>query len=171
MTDIAIRHAEQDDLPELLAIYNHYVVHTPITFDLEPRTLAQRREWFDEFAKMGKYQCFVAIDQGRPLGWVCSAKFKEKAAYSSSVETSVYLAPGEIGKGIGAHDAERDLTPVDERGTADAVAPGDHVRGGQQVAVGCENDAAATTRRSPPAARGAQDAEVGHAGRQALGYA
>jgi phosphinothricin acetyltransferase len=101
MTDIAIRHAEQDDLPELLAIYNHYVVHTPITFDLEPRTLAQRREWFDEFAKMGKYQCFVAIDQGRPLGWVCSAKFKEKAAYSSSVETSVYLAPGEIGKGIG----------------------------------------------------------------------
>jgi phosphinothricin acetyltransferase len=101
MTDIAIRHAEQDDLPELLAIYNHYVVHTPITFDLEPRTLAQRREWFDEFAKMGKYQCFVAIDHDRPLGWVCSARFKEKAAYSSTVETSVYLAPGEIGKGIG----------------------------------------------------------------------
>ena len=101
MTDVIIRRAEQRDLPALLAIYNHYVVHTPITFDLEPRTLAQRREWFDEFAKMGKYQCFVAIDQGRPLGWVCSAKFKEKAAYSSSVETSVYLAPGEIGKGIG----------------------------------------------------------------------
>jgi phosphinothricin acetyltransferase len=101
MTGIAIRHAEQGDLPELLAIYNHYVVHTPITFDLEPRTLAQRQEWFDDFAKTGKYQCLVAVDRDRPLGWVCSAKFKEKAAYSSSVETSVYLAPGEIGKGIG----------------------------------------------------------------------
>jgi phosphinothricin acetyltransferase len=101
MTEIAIRRAEQGDLPELRAIYNHYVVHTPITFDLEPRTLAQRQEWFGEFAKTGKYQCFVAVDQGRPLGWVCSAKFKEKAAYSSSIETSVYLAPGEIGKGIG----------------------------------------------------------------------
>ena len=78
---------------------------------------------------------------------------------------------GEIGKRVRAHDAERDLAPVDERGTADAVAPGDHVRGGEQVAVRRENDAAATARRSPPAARGAQDAEVGHAGGQALGYA
>jgi phosphinothricin acetyltransferase len=101
MTDIAIRHAEQGDLPELLAIYNHYVVHTPITFDIEPRTLAQRQEWFDEFAKAGKYQCFVAADHGRPLGWVCSARFKEKAAYSSTIETSIYLAPDMAGKGIG----------------------------------------------------------------------
>jgi len=101
MTDIAIRHAEQGDLSELLAIYNHYVVHTPITFDLMPRTLAQRREWFDEFAKTGKYQCFVATNQDRPLGWVCSARFKDKAAYSSTVETSVYLKPDAIGKGIG----------------------------------------------------------------------
>jgi len=101
MTDIAIRHAEQGDLPELLAIYNHYVVHTPITFDLEPRTLAQRQEWFDDFGKTGKYQCFVAVNDGRILGWVCSARFKEKAAYSSSIETSVYLRPDTIGKGIG----------------------------------------------------------------------
>lgn len=101
MTGIAIRRAEQADLPELLAIYNHYVVHTPVTFDLEPRTLAQRRLWFDEFATTGKYQCFVALDRDRPLGYVCSGRFKEKAAYSSTVETSVYLAPGAIGKGIG----------------------------------------------------------------------
>jgi len=101
MTGIAIRRAEQADLPELLAIYNHYVVHTPVTFDLEPRTLAQRRLWFDEFDTTGKYQCFVALDQDRPLGYVCSGRFKEKAAYSSTVETSVYLAPGAIGKGIG----------------------------------------------------------------------
>lgn len=101
MTGIAIRRAEQADLPELLAIYNHYVVHTPVTFDLEPRTLAQRRLWFDEFDTTGKYQCFVALDRDRPLGYVCSGRFKEKAAYSSTVETSVYLAPGAIGKGIG----------------------------------------------------------------------
>jgi len=101
MTDIAIRRAEQGDLPELLAIYNHYVVNTPVTFDLEPRTLAERQLWLNDFAKTGKYQCFVAVDQGRPIGWVSSARFKEKAAYSSTVETSIYLAPGAIGKGIG----------------------------------------------------------------------
>jgi phosphinothricin acetyltransferase len=101
MTDIAIRRAEQGDLPELLAIYNHYVVNTPVTFDLEPRTLAQRQTWFDDFATTGPYQCFVAVEASRPLGWVCSARFKEKAAYSTTIETSVYLAPGMIGKGIG----------------------------------------------------------------------
>ena len=101
MTDIAMRRAEQRDLPGLLAIYNHYVVNTPVTFDVEPRTLAQRQLWFDDFDETGMYQCFVAVDAGRPVGWACSARFKEKAAYSSTIETSIYLAPGAAGQGIG----------------------------------------------------------------------
>lgn len=101
MADVSIRRAEQGDLPELLAIYNHYVVNTPVTFDLEPRTLAQRQEWFGGFASTGRYQCFVAARGGKPIGWVCSARFKEKAAYDTSIETSVYLSPGEGGRGTG----------------------------------------------------------------------
>jgi len=101
MNDITIRRAEQGDLPALLDIYNHYVVNTPVTFDLEPRTLAQRREWLDQFAPSGKYQCFVAARGGRAIGWVCSARFKEKDAYATSIETSIYVAPGEGGKGLG----------------------------------------------------------------------
>ena len=101
MNDITIRRAEQGDLPALLDIYNHYVVNTPVTFDLEPRTLAQRREWLDQFAPSGKYQCFVAARGRRAIGWVCSARFKEKDAYATSIETSIYVAPGEGGKGLG----------------------------------------------------------------------
>ncbi|MBS0471429.1 MAG: N-acetyltransferase [Proteobacteria bacterium] len=101
MTDIAIRPAEQGDLPALLDIYNHYVVNTPFTFDLEPRTLAQRQEWFDQFSPVGKYRCFVAARGGVAIGYACSAKFKEKEAYATSIETSIYLAPGEGGKGLG----------------------------------------------------------------------
>src|SRR5512140_1265251 len=101
MSDVAIRAAERRDLPDLLAIYNHYVVNTPITFDLEPRTLAQRQEWFDGFDKTGRYQCFVAVREGSPRGWVCSTRFREKAAYQTTIETSVYLADGEGRKGIG----------------------------------------------------------------------
>lgn len=101
MNDITIRRAEQGDLPALLDIYNHYVVNTPVTFDLEPRTLAQRREWLDQFAPSGKYQCFVAARGRHAIGWVCSARFKEKDAYATSIETSIYVAPGEGGKGLG----------------------------------------------------------------------
>ena len=101
MSEIVIRRAVQDDLPTLLAIYNHYVVHTAVTFDLEPRTLAQRQEWLDTFADAGRHQCFVAARDGAAIGWACSGKFRPKAAYDPSVETSVYLAPGEQGKGLG----------------------------------------------------------------------
>ena len=101
MFETVIRRVEQDDLPALLAIYNHYVVHTPVTFDVEPRTLAQRLGWLDTFASTGRYQCFVAARDGQAIGWACSGKFKEKTAYETSVETSIYLAPGEQGKGLG----------------------------------------------------------------------
>ena len=96
-----IRRVEQADLPALTEIYNHYVVHTPVTFDLEPKTLAQRQEWFDTFRPSGRYQCFVAVEEGAAIGWACSGKFREKAAYATSVEMSVYLAPAHHGKGLG----------------------------------------------------------------------
>lgn len=101
MSDVSIRHAELRDLPALLEIYNHYVVNTPITFDIEPRTLEQRRQWFDTFDTRGRYQCIVAVRAERAIGWACSLKFKDRAAYDTSVETSIYLAPDETGKGLG----------------------------------------------------------------------
>jgi phosphinothricin acetyltransferase len=101
MAEIVIRRVVQDDLPALLAIYNHFVVHTPVTFDIEPRTLAQRQAWLDTFADVGRHQCFVAARDSQAIGWACSGRFKEKAAYDTSVEASIYLAPGEEGKGLG----------------------------------------------------------------------
>ena len=72
--DSEIRRVVQDDLPALLEIYNHYVVHTPVTFDIEPRTLAQRQAWLDSFAPSGRHQCFVAARGGQPIGWACSGR-------------------------------------------------------------------------------------------------
>jgi len=66
MEAMMIRRAEQGDLPALLAIDNYYVRETPATFDIEPRTLAQRQAWFDSFAATGHYQSFVAVKDGEP---------------------------------------------------------------------------------------------------------
>jgi len=52
--DTIIRRVEPGDLPALLEIYNHYVRETPATFDIEPRTLAQRKTWLDGFAASGR---------------------------------------------------------------------------------------------------------------------
>lgn len=101
MSDVVIRRAESSDVPALLDIYNHYVTDTHVTFDIEPRTLAQRQEWLEQFAPTGRYQCFVASVGGKAIGWSCSTKFKEREAYATSVETSGYCAPGFTGRGAG----------------------------------------------------------------------
>lgn len=101
MPVIAIRRIEQGDLPALLEIYNHYVRETPVTFDIEPRTLEQRQAWLDGFASTGRYQCFVAVKDGRPVGWASSHPYNERAAYDTTVMSSVYLAPDAIGQGLG----------------------------------------------------------------------
>jgi phosphinothricin acetyltransferase len=101
MGDATIRRAEQRDVKPLLDLYNYYVVQTPITFDIEPRTLEQRQAWFETFRPNGPYQCFVAERNGVVIGWASSGKFKDRAAYDTSVETSVYIAAGEQRRGIG----------------------------------------------------------------------
>lgn len=101
MSVVSIRPVEQGDLPALLDIYNHYVINTPITFDIDPRTLAQRQEWLSVFKPTGRFQCFVAVRGATPIGWASSVKFKDRAAYDTSVETGIYLAPDETGKGLG----------------------------------------------------------------------
>jgi phosphinothricin acetyltransferase len=101
MAEPTIRRADTADVAALLEIYNYYVLNTHITFDLEPRTLDQRHAWFAMFGDRGRYQCFVAARGGSVIGWASSAPFKERAAYVTSVETSVYLSPGETGRGFG----------------------------------------------------------------------
>ena len=64
MSPIQIRAAAQSDVPRLTAIYNHYVVNTPVTFDLEPYTVERRTTWFEQFSTAGRYRLLVAEQAG-----------------------------------------------------------------------------------------------------------
>ena len=96
-----IRPATTQDLPQLLAIYNHYVVHTPITFDIEPMTLEQRARWFDQFSLSGRHRLFVAERAGRIDAYAGTHAFRTKQAYDTSVETTVYCTADAQGQGLG----------------------------------------------------------------------
>jgi phosphinothricin acetyltransferase len=96
-----IRHAVPADLAPLTEIYNHYVKATPITFDIEPFAVEARRPWLEQFAERGPHQLLVAEDSNRILGYAGSQRFRVKAAYDTSVETSIYLAPDATGRGLG----------------------------------------------------------------------
>ena len=97
-----IRPAVLHDLPELTAIYNHYVVHTAITFDLAPFEPDGRRAWFGEHSASGRHRLVVAADRdGSLLGYATTSRWRPKAAYDTTVESSVYCRPDVVGRGIG----------------------------------------------------------------------
>ena len=97
-----IREARESDLPRLLEIYNHYIEHTYITFDIEKLTLEDRKVWFDAFARDGRHRLFVVESRGVVSGYASSREFRARAAYARSVETSIYLAPDSVGAGHGS---------------------------------------------------------------------
>jgi len=102
MSAMSIRQAVRADLPRLTEIYNHYVIHTPVTFDIEPYTVEKRETWFSQFAATGRYRLLVAEENGAVVGYAGTTRFRPKAAYETTVETTIYCDSRAIGKGIGS---------------------------------------------------------------------
>ena len=96
-----VRNAVAADLPALTAIYNHYIVHTPITFDLKTYDPEQRRAWFDDHAPAGRHRLLVADERGDVVGYATTSRWRPKAAYDTTVESSVYVRHDAVGRGIG----------------------------------------------------------------------
>ena len=102
MADFAVRAATLDDLEALTEIYNHYIVHSAITFDLRPFAAAERRTWFDEHTGSGPHRLLVAADEdGACAGYASSSRWRPKPAYDTTVEVSVYCRPDVRGRGCG----------------------------------------------------------------------
>jgi phosphinothricin acetyltransferase len=101
LAGVRIRPACSCDLPRLTEIYNHYVLHTPVTFDIEAQTVEQRAVWFEQFADVGRYRLLVAEEECHVLGYAGTTRFRPKPAYSTTVEITVYCAPEAVGRGLG----------------------------------------------------------------------
>jgi phosphinothricin acetyltransferase len=98
---VAVRYAEQGDLPVLTEIYNHYVLHTAATFDIAPFDVASRQAWFDHYSRSGPHRLLVATHDGEVVGYASSSRFRPKPAYDTSIEVTVYLNPRATGGGVG----------------------------------------------------------------------
>ncbi|MGZ4131557.1 MAG: N-acetyltransferase family protein [Actinomycetota bacterium] len=88
------------DLDEINEIYNHFVRSTHVTFDIDDRDAAWRRSWLTEHATE-RHRVFVAVREERLLGYCTSGPYRPRAAYETSVETSVYVRPEAVGTGVG----------------------------------------------------------------------
>ena len=99
---ITVRAAEEADLKQINEIYNHYVVTSPVTFDIDPITMDARKEWFGHYSTAGPHRLFAAVDGNRVLGFAGSHAHRARKAYDTSIETTAYVAPDELGRGIGS---------------------------------------------------------------------
>ncbi len=109
-----IRKAQESDLPALLDIYNYEVVNGIATFDLNPKTLEERREWF-ELHSGGKYLLLTAEEDGKPVGYASLSPYRAWEAYKETVELSVYIDPNYRRRGIAAALMQRILDYARER--------------------------------------------------------
>ena len=102
-TEVQVRPGVEGDLEALTDLYNHYVRETSITFDTSVFGPEERRPWLLSHPEDGPYRLMVAVDTDSQeiLGYATSSPYRPKAAYSTSVEVTVYVAPDAGRRGVG----------------------------------------------------------------------
>jgi L-amino acid N-acyltransferase YncA len=93
--------AQEVDIPDVLALYRHYVRNSVVTFDEKPPSLAQFRSKFRHLQKLGYPFRIARSPQGTLLGYAYVFPFREKSAFRKTVESSIYLGPAAVGRGLG----------------------------------------------------------------------
>jgi phosphinothricin acetyltransferase len=96
-----VRAATIADAAAIVEIYNREVTETTATFDLVPRTLEQQQDWL--LQRSGAFAAIVAVDAEtkRVVGFASLSPYKERAAYRTTVEDSVYVHRDFGGRGVG----------------------------------------------------------------------
>ena len=97
---VAVRPAEPADASGVARIYAHHVAHGTASFDTTPRTEAETEARIVECQKNG-WPFLVAEVAGEVVGYAYAMQFRDRPAYKSTCENSVYVAPSHIGKGVG----------------------------------------------------------------------
>lgn len=97
----AIRPAAEADLDAIQRIYAHHVLHGLASFEETPPNVAELTRRWRAIADAGlPYLC--AVDGGGALvGYAYAGPYRPRSAYRFTVEDSVYVAPGQAGRGIG----------------------------------------------------------------------
>lgn len=96
---ISVRLATIDDAAEILSIYNVEVANHLSTFDLVPRSLDEQRQWIAQ--RSGAFSAVVAMLDDEVVGFASLSPYKERAAYRTTVENSVYVSRDHPRHGVG----------------------------------------------------------------------
>jgi len=94
-----VRLATVGDAEAIRAIYNVEVTGSTVTFDIEPRTSEQQLAWIADH--QGAHPAVVAVEGAAVAGFGSLSPFRDRPAYATTVEDSLYVAGGRRGQGVG----------------------------------------------------------------------
>ncbi len=100
MDPLIVREAQDSDVPAILEIYNPYITRTAVSFEEEPVTEPEMRRRIEEVQSYALPWLCAELD-GRLAGYAYATRWRERSAYRFTAETTIYLAEGFLGRGIG----------------------------------------------------------------------
>jgi L-amino acid N-acyltransferase YncA len=119
--DYTIRPSRDADVPAINAIYGYHVLHGLASFEEVPPDAAEIARRRGEIVKRG-LPYLVAERDKRLIGYCYAGPFRPRAAYRFTVEDSVYIEAGEIGRGLGRALLEQVIVRCSELGYRQMVA-------------------------------------------------
>lgn len=131
-----VRLAELEDAEAIRAIYNAEVLGSTVTFDLRPRSLDEQRRWLT--ARSGVHAVIVAEDDGEVVGFASISPYRDRPAYRSTVEDSVYVRADRRGQGVGRLLLEELVKVATQRGFHSMIA---RIVGGHEASIALHRDA------------------------------
>jgi phosphinothricin acetyltransferase len=108
-----IRSANPADAEAIAGIYNHYILHTAISFEQEP--VSGPDMWGRIADVQQKFPWLVYEEDGAIAGYAYATPWKNRGAYQQSAETTIYVDKAKLGKGIGARLYEPLLQALRDR--------------------------------------------------------
>lgn len=96
-----IRPATLEDCEAIREIYNYYVSESLISFEEEPTDINYWHEKFNLLDELGLPFIVAVSDSLELLGFAYLAPWRQKSAYRTTAENSIYLNKTAIGYGLG----------------------------------------------------------------------
>jgi phosphinothricin acetyltransferase len=126
-----IRLVRPADAEPIRAIYNAEVTGSAATFDLVPRTAEEQQAWMAEHR--GPHPAIVALDdEDQVLGFGSLSVFRNRPAYATTVENSVYVDASRRGAGVGRALLDELVVLAGQHGFHTVIA---RVGGGNEASI------------------------------------
>lgn len=121
MSSVVFRPVTDGDVAAVLDIYNHYIQTSNVTFDLDPWSAEDMAHKIHTVAELGM-PFIVAEHEGDIVGYGYLSTWREKCAYETTMENTLYLRESARGAGLGRLLLDELMRLGSESGVREVIA-------------------------------------------------